>query len=100
MDTLLGLVSMAGFLFFLLIIVLCSYQLRRWKYQQIANELGAEYQSQGLFKMRKIAGSSNHRRPELQGKMVYMRDERNSHAHKTQLGSEKSSPNEKNESGW
>jgi hypothetical protein len=62
MDTLLGLVSIAGFFFFLLIIVLCSYQLRRRKYQQIANELGAEYQSQGLFKSGKIAGSSNHRK--------------------------------------
>jgi hypothetical protein len=62
MDTILGLVSIAGFFFFLLIIVLCSYQLRRRKYQQIANELGAEYQSQGLFKSGKIAGSSNHRK--------------------------------------
>ena len=62
MDTLLGLVSIAGFFFFLLIIVLCSYQLRRRKYKQIATELGAEYQSQGLFKSGKIAGSSNHRK--------------------------------------
>ena len=62
MDTLPSLVSIAGFLIFLLIIVLCSYQLRRRKYQQIANELGAEYQSQGLFKSGKIAGSSNHRK--------------------------------------
>jgi hypothetical protein len=61
MDTLLGLVSIAGFIFFLLLLVLCSYQLRRRKYQQIANELGAEYQSQGLFKAGKIAGSNNHR---------------------------------------
>jgi hypothetical protein len=62
MDTILGLVSIAGFFFFLLIIVLCSYQLRRRKYKQIATELGAEYQSQGLFKSGKIAGSSNHRK--------------------------------------
>ena len=61
MDTLLGLVSVAGFFLFSLILVLCSYQLRRRKYQQIANELGAEYQSQGLFKSGKIAGSSNRR---------------------------------------
>jgi hypothetical protein len=61
MDTLLGPVSIAGF-FFLLIIVLCSYQLRRRKYKQIAIELRAEYQSQGLFKSGKIAGSSNHRK--------------------------------------
>ena len=62
MDTILGLVSIAGFFFFLLIIVLCSYQLRRRKYRQIANELGAEYQSQGLFKSGKIAGSNNQRK--------------------------------------
>ena len=62
MDTLVDLVSIAGFLFFLLIIVLCSYQLRQRKYKQIATELGAEYQSQGLFKSGKIAGSSNHRK--------------------------------------
>src|ERR1700688_1847285 len=62
MDTLVGIVSIAGFFFFSLIIVLCSYQLRRRKYQQIANELGAEYQSQGLFKSGKIAGSGNHRK--------------------------------------
>ena len=62
MDTLLGLLSIAGFILFLLLLVLCSYQLRRWKYQQIANELGAEYQSQGLFKAGKIAGASNHRK--------------------------------------
>jgi hypothetical protein len=62
MDTLIALVSIAGFIFFLMIIVLCSYQLRRRKYQQIANELGAEYQSQGLFKPGKIAGSGNHRK--------------------------------------
>jgi hypothetical protein len=62
MDTLVGLVSIAGFFLFLLLIVLCSYQLRRRKYRQIANELGAEYQSQGLFKSGKIAGSSKHRK--------------------------------------
>ena len=62
MANLLGIVYSAGFLLFLLIIVLCSYQLRRRKYQQIANQLGAEYQSQGLFKPGKIAGSGNHRK--------------------------------------
>jgi hypothetical protein len=62
MDTLIGLISIAGFFFFLLIIVLCSYKLRRRKYQRIANELGAEYQSQGLFKSGKIAGSITHRK--------------------------------------
>jgi hypothetical protein len=61
MDTLVGFVSIAGFFFLLLILVLCSYQLRGRKYRQIANELGAEYQSQGLFKAGKIAGSNNHR---------------------------------------
>ena len=62
MDTLIGLISIAGFFFFLLIIVLCSYKLRRRKYQRIANELGAEYQSQGLFKSGKIAGSITNRK--------------------------------------
>ena len=62
MDTLLGLVSIAGFFFFLWIIYFVHVQLRRRKYRQIANELGAEYQSQGLFKTGKIAGSSNHRK--------------------------------------
>jgi len=62
MDRLLGLVSIAGFFLFLLTIVLCSYQLRRRKYRQIANELGAEYQSQGLFKSGKIAGFNNQRK--------------------------------------
>jgi hypothetical protein len=62
MDTLVGIVSIAGFFLFSVILVFCSYQLRRRKYRQIANELGAEYQSQGLFKSGKIAGSSNHRK--------------------------------------
>ena len=62
MDTLLGLVSIAGFFLFSLILVLCSYQLRRRKYRQIATELGAEYQSQGLFKSGKIAGFINRRK--------------------------------------
>jgi hypothetical protein len=44
------------------IIYFVSLQLRRRKYQNVANELGAEYQSQGLFKSGKIAGSSNHRK--------------------------------------
>ena len=62
MDTLLGFVSIAGFFLFLWIIYFVHVQLRRRKYRQIANELGAEYQSQGLFKTGKIAGSSNHRK--------------------------------------
>jgi len=62
MDTLVGLVSIAGFFFFLWIIYFVHVQLRRRKYRQIANELGAEYQSQGLFKTGKIAGASNHRK--------------------------------------
>ena len=58
MDAFLGLAFAGGLL---LTLVLCSYQLRRRKYRQIANELGAEYQSQGLFKAGKIVGSINHR---------------------------------------
>jgi hypothetical protein len=59
MDAFLGLVSAGGLL---VVLVLCSYQLRRRKYRQIANELGAQYQSQGLFNSGKIAGAINQRR--------------------------------------
>lgn len=62
MANVLGLVYMVGFLFVLLIIYCVDVQLRRRRYRQIANELGAEYQSQGLFKTGKIAGLSNHRK--------------------------------------
>jgi len=62
MDTLVGVVSIAGMLLFSLILVLCSYQLRRRKYQRIANELGADYRSQGLFKSGAIAGLTNQRK--------------------------------------
>ena len=62
MGTLLGLVYIAGFFFSLWFIYFVHVQLRRRKYRQIANELGAEYQSQGLFKTGKIAGSDNHRK--------------------------------------
>src|SRR4029077_19390043 len=48
--------------FFILLFIYCvDVQLRRRRYRQIANALGAEYQSQGLFKTGKIAGTSNHR---------------------------------------
>jgi hypothetical protein len=56
MDVFLGLVTVGGFILFLLLLVFCSYQLRRWKYKQIANELGAEYQSQGYSKRAKSLG--------------------------------------------
>ena len=62
LDAFLSIVSIGGFFCFLLILVLCSYQLRRRKYRQIANELGAQYQSQGLFKSGMIAGAINHRK--------------------------------------
>src|ERR1700720_1248575 len=62
MDTLVGIVSIVGFFLFSMILVFCSYQLRRRKYRQIANELGAEYQSQGLLKSGKIAGFNNQRK--------------------------------------
>ena len=58
MDAVLGLVSIGGLL---VILVLFSYQLRRRKYRRIANELGAQYQSQGLFNSGKIAGAINQR---------------------------------------
>jgi hypothetical protein len=62
MDTLVGVVSIAGFFFFLWVIYFVHVQLRRRKYRQIASELGAEYQSQGLFKTGIISGASNHRK--------------------------------------
>jgi hypothetical protein len=62
MAGVLGLVYIAGIFFILLIIYCVHVQLRRRKYRRIASELGAEYQSQGIFKSGKIAGSSNHRR--------------------------------------
>ena len=61
MDTL-GLVSIAGLFLFLWIVYFVHVQLRRRKYRQIANSLGAEYHSQGLFKTGKIAGASDHRK--------------------------------------
>jgi hypothetical protein len=51
----------AGLFIFWGIIYFVFLHLRRRKYQKVANELGAEYQSQGLFKPGKIAGSSNQR---------------------------------------
>src|ERR1019366_7055055 len=68
MDTLVGLVSIAGFFSFLLLIYCVHIQLRRRKYKQIANELGAEYESQGFFKTGKIAGASNHRKYTVENK--------------------------------
>jgi|SRR5579863_322557 len=68
MDTLVGLVSVAAFFLFLLLVYCIHIQLRRRKYQQIANELGAEYQSQGLFKTGKIEGSSNRRNYTVENK--------------------------------
>src|ERR1700739_4633159 len=61
MATVPSLFYIGGFFFFLWIIYFADVQLRRRKYRQIANALGAEYQSQGLFKTGKIAGSGNHR---------------------------------------
>jgi hypothetical protein len=61
MGALLGVVFIAVFLLILLLIVLISYQLRQRKYRQIARDLGAEYQSQGLFASGKIAGATDHR---------------------------------------
>jgi hypothetical protein len=61
MADLLGFVYIAGFLLFLLIIYWVQIQYLRWKYRQIARELGTEYQAQGFLKAGKIAGSSNNR---------------------------------------
>ena len=62
MDTPVNVVSIAGFFFFLWIIYFVHVQLRRRKYRQFASELGAEYQSQGLFKTGIISGACNHRK--------------------------------------
>ena len=61
MDALLGLVSIGGFICLLFALVLCSYQLRRRRYRQIASGLRAQYQSRGLFNSGKIAGAINQR---------------------------------------
>jgi hypothetical protein len=54
------------FAFELILAVLLFYfiylQLRRLRYRKIAGELGAEYESQGLFRTGEIAGSSNGRK--------------------------------------
>jgi hypothetical protein len=55
-------VYICGFFFLLWIIYFIPLQLRRRKYRQIARELGAEYQSQGLFKTGKIAGAASQRK--------------------------------------
>ena len=62
MADVISIVSIGGFFFFLWIIYFVHVQLRRRKYRKIASELGAEYQSQGLFKTGKIAGASNRRK--------------------------------------
>jgi hypothetical protein len=61
MDTVPGLVSIGAFACFLMILVLVSYQLRKRKYRQIADGLGAQYQPQGLFHSGKIAGAIHQR---------------------------------------
>ena len=62
MVDLVGLVYIGCFFLFLLLIYCAHVQLRRWRYRQIAGELGAEYQSQGLLKSGKIAGTSKQRK--------------------------------------
>ncbi len=61
MDKVLGLLGIVGFFLFLVLIYCANVQWRRQQYRQLANELGAEYQSQGLFKSGKILGPSNQR---------------------------------------
>src|ERR1700688_4736799 len=62
MATGVDLVYIGGFFLFFWTIYFVDVQLRRRKYPRSSNELGAEYQSQGLFKTGKIAGSSNNRK--------------------------------------
>jgi hypothetical protein len=66
MDNVLGPISIVGFFLFLVLIYCTNVQWRRRRYQRIANEIGAEYQSQGLFKSGKIAGASNQRKYTLE----------------------------------
>jgi hypothetical protein len=61
-DNVLGPISIVGFLLFMLLIYCANVQWRRRKYRLIADALGAEFQSQGLFKSGKIAGSTNQRK--------------------------------------
>jgi hypothetical protein len=68
MDSLPGLVIVGGFFCFLLILVLFSYELRRRKYRQIANELEAQYRPQGLFNSGVIAGAINRREYKVETK--------------------------------
>jgi len=68
MDTFVGHASIAGFFLFLLLIYCVHIQLRRRKYMQIASELGAEYQSQGLFKTGKITAAGDHRKYTIENK--------------------------------
>lgn len=62
MDNVLGYISIFSFFLLLVLIYCANVQWRRRKYRQIANELGAEFQSEGLFKSGKIAGTSNQRK--------------------------------------
>jgi len=47
---------------FLLLVYCANVQWRRRKYRLIADALGAEFQSQGLFKSGKVAGFTNQRK--------------------------------------
>ena len=51
-----------AFILFVLSIYFVSLQLRRWRYKRIAEELGAGYESSGLFVSGEIAGSANGRK--------------------------------------
>jgi hypothetical protein len=61
MNDLIGRLSIFGFFFVLLMIYCVNIQWRRWKYRNIARELGAQFQSQGPFKSGKIAGPASQR---------------------------------------
>src|SRR6516164_5322621 len=68
MTNLVRLVYIVGFFLILLLVYCVHVQLRRQKYRRIANELGAEFQSQRPFKSGKIAGSTSHRKYTVENK--------------------------------
>ena len=62
MTDAMSVVIIGGFFCFIWLVYFAHVQLRRRRYRKIADALGAEYQSQGLFKTGKIAGDINQRR--------------------------------------
>lgn len=62
MTDVMSVAIIGGFFCFIWLIYFVHVQLRRRRYRKIAGVLGAEYQSQGLFKTGKITGDINQKR--------------------------------------